>query len=79
MDLDRIRSKSPRVSFLEEVRDGVDKGLVFFGMRTIGNHEGLAVRFGYEFRRIYVRHPNLDRPQSLAPKLCSVRPNAISG
>ena len=46
-------------------RDGVDERLILILMRPLGDRERLAVRLGLESRRPEVRHPDLDRPQTL--------------
>jgi hypothetical protein len=48
-------------------------------MRTVGNGQGLPMRFLRKTRRAHVGHPNLDWAKPLVAKALAVRPNFVSG
>jgi hypothetical protein len=51
--------------FESESRHGVDERLILLCANTRGDGGRLAMRFGSDGRGAYVRHPNLDRAQTL--------------
>ena len=54
------------------------KALILVLVLALGDREGLAVRLGLESRRPDVRHPDLDRPQTLLAQPLTVRSHLVS-
>jgi hypothetical protein len=67
-----------RVSFGPELRDGVDEVLILPFLLAAGHRQRLAMGFSLERRRADIRHPDLNRPQSLAAQALPMRLELVS-
>jgi hypothetical protein len=61
----RQRSRSLRASCRAPIGNCIDEALILLGVRTVGDGKGLPMGCGRERSRANVRHPNLNRSQSL--------------
>jgi hypothetical protein len=68
---------SCRTSLTVPARDGCNEGLVLALVLALGDRERLPVRRGLERRRADVRHPDLDRAQTLPAQPVTVRSDLV--